>query len=43
VLRVKAMTGVVESLVVPGFVIPVRALFDEAGQFAALQTLSERA
>ncbi len=41
-LRVKAMTGVVESLVVPGFVIPVRALFDEAEQFAALQTLLER-
>lgn len=42
-LRVKAMTGVVESLVIPGFVIPVRALFDEAEQFAALQTLLERA
>ncbi len=33
----------VESLIVPGFIIPVRALFDEAEQFAALQTLLERA
>lgn len=41
-LRVKAMTGVVESLAVAGFVIPVRALFDEAEQFAALQALLER-
>ncbi len=41
-LRVKAMTGVVESQAVAGFVIPVRALFDEAEQFAALQTLLER-
>lgn len=41
-LRVKAMTGVVESLMVEGFVIPVRALFDEAEQFAALQALLGR-
>ncbi len=42
-LRIKAMTGVIESSVIPGFVIPVRALFDEAEQFAALQALLERA
>jgi Uma2 family endonuclease len=40
-LHVKALTGVLESSVIEGFVIPVRAIFDEAEQFAALQVLLE--
>lgn len=38
-LAVKARTGELESAVLPGFVIPVRALFDEQVQFAALQAM----
>jgi Uma2 family endonuclease len=41
-LHVKVITGVLESTVIKDFVIPVRAIFDEAEQFAALQTLLER-
>jgi Uma2 family endonuclease len=40
-LHVRAMTGVLESIAISGFVIPVRAIFDEAEQFAALQSLLE--
>ncbi len=42
-LRIKAMNGELESVVIPGFRIPVRAIFDEAEQLAALQALLERA
>ena len=38
-LAVKIKTGTIESAVVAGFVIPVRAIFDAGEQFAALQTL----
>jgi Uma2 family endonuclease len=40
-LHVRAMTGVLESSAISGFVIPVRAIFDEAEQFTALQSLLE--
>lgn len=39
VLAIKAQTGEVHSTAVPGFVIPVRALFDDAVNRAALQQL----
>ncbi|MEA3338973.1 MAG: Uma2 family endonuclease, partial [Chloroflexota bacterium] len=42
-LHVKAITGVLESLVITGFIIPVRAIFDEAEQFTALRALLESA
>ncbi len=42
-LHVKVITGVLESSVITGFVIPVRAIFDEAEQFTALRVLLERA
>lgn len=38
-LVVKAKTGVLESFTIPGFTIPVRAIFDEAENRAALPTL----
>lgn len=38
-LVVKARTGTIQSVVVRGFEIPVRAVFDPAEQFAALQAL----
>jgi len=42
-LHVKAITGVLESSVITGFVIPVQAIFDEAEQFTALRAMLERA
>jgi len=38
-LHSKALTGVLESIAIAGFVIPVRAIFDEVEQFTALQAL----
>jgi len=38
-LHVKAMTGTLKSSTIAGFIIPVRAIFDEAEQFKALQAL----
>ncbi|MEZ4636404.1 MAG: hypothetical protein R2856_15810 [Caldilineaceae bacterium] len=38
-LAIKAQTGELHSRAVPNFVIPVRALFDDAIQRAALTTL----
>lgn len=38
-LVIKAKTGLIESFTIPGFTIPVRAIFDEAENRAALQTL----
>jgi Uma2 family endonuclease len=40
--HVKVMSGEIASVAIPGFVIPVRAVFDEAEQFTALQTLLKR-
>lgn len=40
-LLVKAKTGTVRSVAVNGFDIPVRAIFDESEQFAALQRILE--
>ena len=41
-LVIKAMTGQVQSFAVPGFDIPVRAIFDPAANQEALQTLVAR-
>ena len=38
-LAVKVKTGTIASAVVAGFEIPVRAVFDEAEQLAALQAI----
>ncbi len=38
-LVIKAKTGLIESFTIPGFTIPVRAIFDEAENRAALSTL----
>jgi Uma2 family endonuclease len=38
-LAIKAMTSQVRSAAIPGFEIPVRALFDPEANQAALQTL----
>ena len=38
-LAIKAMTGQVRSFAIPGFEIPVRAIFDPEVNQAALQTL----
>lgn len=38
-LAIKAMTGQVRSAAIPGFEIPVRAIFDPEANQAALQTL----
>jgi len=38
-LAVKVKAGTIQSAVVPGFEIPVRAIFDPAEQFTALQAL----
>jgi hypothetical protein len=38
-LSIKAMTGEVRSFAVPGFTIPVRAIFDEQEQRAALRAI----
>jgi Uma2 family endonuclease len=38
-LAVKVKSGTIQSVVVPGFEIPVRAIFDPAEQFTALQAL----
>ncbi len=38
-LAVKVKTGVIQSKVVTGFEIPVRAIFDPAEQFTALQSI----
>jgi Uma2 family endonuclease len=38
-LSIKAMTGEVRSSAVPGFTIPVRAIFDEQEQRAALRAI----
>lgn len=38
-LRMKSQTGVLQSAAVPGFAVPVRALFDEAEKLAAVQSL----
>jgi len=40
-LLVKSKTGRIQSVAVDGFDVPVRAIFDEAGQFAALQQILE--
>jgi len=40
-LLVKARTGIIQSIVLSGFEIPVRAAFDEQEQLAALQRLLE--
>lgn len=39
-LRVKADSGELRSLAVPGFVVPVRAVFDPAANLAALRQLT---
>jgi hypothetical protein len=36
---VKTKSGIIESVVVEGFEIPVRAIFDSAQQFVALQAI----
>ena len=41
-LAIKAMTGQVRSAAIPGFEIPVRAIFDPDANQAALQTLLAR-
>jgi len=38
-LVVKVKTGIIQSVAVSGFDVPVRALFDETEQFAALQRI----
>lgn len=38
-LRVKSDTGVIRSLVLEGFAIPIRAAFDEAEKIAALEAI----
>jgi Uma2 family endonuclease len=38
-LRMKSQTGILQSEVIPGFAVPVRALFDEAEKLAAVQAL----
>ncbi|MEJ5308510.1 MAG: Uma2 family endonuclease [Anaerolineae bacterium] len=38
-LRMKSQTGILQSAVVPGFAVSVRALFDETEKLAAVQTL----
>ena len=38
-LQIKATTGVLTSRVIQGFSIPVRAIFDEAENLAALRSL----
>ncbi len=38
-LRMKSQTGILQSEVLPGFAVPVRALFDEAEKLAAVQAL----
>ncbi len=38
-LAVKVKTGPIQSVVIPGFDIPVRAIFDAAEQFSALQAM----
>lgn len=38
-LRQKSTTGTLTSLVIPGFTIPVQAVFDEAENLAALKSL----
>lgn len=38
-LVIKAKTGLIESFTIPGFTIPVRAVFDEAENRATLQML----
>ena len=38
-LRMKSQTGILQSETVPGFVVPVHALFDEAEKLAAVQAL----
>ncbi len=40
-LLVKARTGTIQSVAVNGFDVPVRAIFDETEQFAALQRILE--
>lgn len=40
-LLVKAKTGTIQSVAVNGFDVPVRAVFDEAEQFSALQRILE--
>jgi Uma2 family endonuclease len=41
-LVIKAMTGQVRSFAIPGFEVPVRAIFDPDANQAALQTLLAR-
>ncbi len=38
-LAIKAQTGELRSFVLPGFVIPVRAIFDDASNQATLRRL----
>ncbi|HOT91954.1 MAG TPA: Uma2 family endonuclease [Anaerolineae bacterium] len=38
-LRMKSQTGILQSQAVPGFAVPVRALFDETEKLTAIQTL----
>jgi Uma2 family endonuclease len=38
-LRMKSQTGILQSEAVPGFAVPVRALFDETEKLAAIQPL----
>jgi len=39
-LRMKSQTGILQSEAVPGFAVPVRALFDEAEKFAAVLAIT---
>lgn len=42
VLRMKSATGLLQSVAVPGFEMPVRALFDEQENLAAIRALLAR-